>query len=85
MIHADTRQRPALHHQRVDGVLTAKEMHPAKETYRGEEPPYGVSGAAGGDENADRRAARNYNHTPERELEGGSALVGPVQDKEHEA
>ena len=60
-------------------------MHPAEETYRTEEPPYGVGGAAGSDENAHRRAARHYHHTPEREIEDGDTLMGPVQDEEHKA
>ena len=48
--YSATGQRPTLHHQRVDGVLPAKQMHSAKETYGAEEPPYGVSMASGGDE-----------------------------------
>jgi hypothetical protein len=66
-------------------AYSPQKMHPANETYRAEEPPYGVSGAAGGDENAHRRAACHYNRTLKRELEGGDARMIPIQHKEHKA
>ena len=42
VIQAAARERLALHHQRVDGVLAAKQVHSAEETHRAEEPPYGA-------------------------------------------
>jgi hypothetical protein len=72
-------------HQRVDGVLAAKKVHPAKETYCAEDPPNGVSGAAGGDEDANRRATRHYHRSPERELEDGDSWMRPIQHKEYKA